>query len=72
MVESALQSRLDRIERRLLLVVSMLVGGYVFGGSWILIEAIDTVTVWNVALGLVVLAVVTSIGGIYRRRQARQ
>lgn len=72
MDESALQRRLDGIERRLSFIVSLLVGGYIFGGSWILIEAVDAATVWNVGLGVIVLAVVASIGGMYRRRRARQ
>lgn len=72
MDESTLQHRLDGIERRLFFIVSLLVGGYIFGGSWILIEAVDAATVWNVGLGVIVLTVVASIGGMYRRRQARQ
>ena len=70
MDESALQPRLDAIERRQSYILLLLVGGYVFAGTWLLIDTVPAVTVWNAVFGLVILAVLASILGIYRRRQA--
>lgn len=70
MDESALQPRLDAIERRQSYILLLLVGGYVFAGTWLLVDTVPAVTVWNAVFGLVILAVLASILGIYRRRQA--
>ncbi|MFC7134983.1 MULTISPECIES: hypothetical protein [Salinibaculum] len=70
MDESALQPRLDAIERRQSYILLLLVGGYVFAGTWLLIDTIPAVTVWNAVLGWIILAVLASMLGIYRRRKA--
>lgn len=70
MDESALQPRLDAIERRQSYILLLLVGGYVVAGAWLLIDTVPAVTVWNAVFGLVILAVLASILGIYRRRKA--
>lgn len=70
MDDAALQPRLDAIERRQFYVLSLLVGGYVFAGTWFLVETVPAVTVWDAGFGLISLAVLASMVGIYRRRQA--
>jgi hypothetical protein len=70
MDESALQHRLAAIERRQSLALSLLVGVYVLGGTWILVEEVAAVTVWTAGVALVVLAVLGSMIGMYRRRRA--
>lgn len=70
MDEFALQSRLDAIERRQSYILSLLVGGYVFAGGWLLVETIPAITVWSAGLGLIILLVLVSTIGIYRQRQA--
>ena len=70
MDESAVQPRLDAIERRQSYILWLLVGGYVFFGAWFLIEAVPAVTVWNAGFALGIIAVVAAMVGIYRRRQA--
>lgn len=70
MDDSVLQQRLDAIERRQTLVLSLLVAGYVLGGAWVLVAELDAVSAWSTGVGLVVLAVVASVVGVYRRRQA--
>jgi hypothetical protein len=70
MDESALQPRLDTIERRQSYILFLLVAGYVCLGIWFLVDTVPAVTVWNAAFGLVILSVLTSLVGIYRRRQA--
>jgi len=71
MDDPALQPRLDAIERRQFYILTLLAGGYVFAGTWILVETIPAVTVWNAGLGVIALAFLASTIGIYRRRQAR-
>ena len=70
MDESALQPRLDAIERRQSYILLLLVAGYVFAGTWFLVDMVPAVTVWNAGFGLIILAVLASIVKIYRRRQA--
>jgi hypothetical protein len=70
MDESVLHPRLDAIERRQSYILSLLVGGYVFAGTWLLVNTFPAVTVWNAGIGLVTLALLASVVGIYRRRQA--
>ncbi|WP_123534292.1 hypothetical protein [Halosimplex salinum] len=72
MDDSTLRSRLDAIERRLTLVSWLLAGMYVFGTAWLLVETFDAVTVYSAAVGVVALAVVASMSGVYRRRRARR
>ena len=69
MDESALQSRLDAIERRQSLVLSLLVVSYLFAASWLLVDAFDAVTVYHAAVALVALAGLASVAGIARRRR---
>lgn len=69
-MDDALQRRLDRIERRLSLVLALLVGGYALGIAWLLIEETAAVTPWHVGFGAVIVAVLALIAGIYRRRQS--
>jgi hypothetical protein len=71
MDESALQPRLASIERRQSYILSLLVGGYVIGATWLLVDTVPAVTVWNAGFGLVVLAIFASMVGIFRRRQTR-
>lgn len=68
---SALQPRLDAIERRQSHILLLLMGGYVIAGTWLLVDTIPAVTVFNAGFGLIILAILASIVGIYRRRQAR-
>lgn len=70
MDESALQNRLDRIETQVTAIRSLLVVGYVFAGTWFLVEEVAAVTVWNAGIGLIALTLVLSAVGMYRRRQA--
>ena len=70
MDESALQPRLDAIERRQSYLLLLLVGGYVFAGTWLLVDTVPAVTVWNAGFGLLTLAALASLVEIYRRRQA--
>ena len=70
MDESALQHRLDAIERRQFVIVSLILFGYLIGGTWILVDGIDAVTPWNAGVGLTVLAAGAAIVGTYRRRRA--
>jgi len=69
MDEPALRSRLDRIERRQSLVLSLLVVGYVLAASWLLVDSTDAVTLYHAA-ALVALAGVASVAGVARRRRA--
>jgi len=70
MDESALQSRLDAIERRQSLVLWLLVAGYVLAASWVLVDSVDAVTVYHAAIALSALAGLATVVGISRRRQA--
>lgn len=70
MDDSALQPRLDAIERRQFYILTLLVGGYVFAGSWLLVETVPSLTVWNTGFGVLVLGFIASMIGVYRRRQA--
>jgi len=69
MDEPALRSRLDAVERRQSLVLWLLVTGYVFAASWLLVDSFDMVTVYHAAFALVALAGLASMVGISRRRQ---
>ena len=69
MSESALQPRLDAIERRQSYILSLLVIGYVFLGTWLIIDTVPAVTVWNASFGLITVGVLVSMVTIYRRRQ---
>ncbi len=69
MSESALQPRLDAIERRQSYIISLLVIGYVFLGTWLIIDTVPAVTVWNASFGLITVGVLASMVTIYRRRQ---
>lgn len=70
MDDSALHSRLARIERRQSLVLALLVGVYALGGVWYLVEAVDAVTPWSAGFGAVVVLSFAVAVGIHRRRQA--
>jgi len=70
MDESALQDRLNLIEKRLFHVRSLLVVGYVFAGTWPLVENVAVITAWSAGTGLLVLALFLSMLGVYRRRQS--
>jgi hypothetical protein len=70
MDESALQPRLNAIERRQSYILSLLAGGYMIAGTWLLVDTVPAVTVWNAGFGMISLAILASIVGIYRRRQA--
>jgi hypothetical protein len=69
MSESTLQPRLDAIERRQSYILSLLVIGYVFLGTWLIIDTVPAVTVWNASFGLITVGVLASMVTIYRRRQ---
>lgn len=71
MDESALQDRLEAIERRQSFVLALLVGLYLLGALWLLVETVAAVTVGDVVAGGVILAILASVVGIYRRRRAR-
>lgn len=71
MDDSALQQRLDVIERRQMFTLSLLVVAYVLGGAWFLVDGVDVVSAWAAGFGLLALAVLASVVGIYRRRRAR-
>lgn len=71
MDDSALQPRLDAIERRQFYILVLLVSGYVFAGAWLLVETTTAVTGWNAGFGLILLAFLVSIVGMHRRRQAK-
>jgi hypothetical protein len=68
MDDSALQQRLDVIERRQALTLSLIVVAYVLGGAWFLVDGVDAVSAWAAGFGLIALAVLASMAGIYRRR----
>ena len=70
MDDAALQNRLDAIERRQFRIVSLLLVGYVLAGTWLVVDEFAAVTVWDATVALVVLALVLSIGWLYRRRQS--
>ena len=70
MDDAALQNRLDAIERRQFRIVSLLLVGYVLAGTWLVVDEVAAITVWDAAVALVVLALVLSIGWLYRRRQS--
>jgi uncharacterized protein (DUF983 family) len=70
MDDAALQNRLDAIERRQSRIVSLLLVGYVLVGTWLVVDEFAAVTVWDATVALVVLALVLSIGWLYRRRQS--
>lgn len=69
MDESALQPRLDAIERRQSYILTLLVTGYVVAGTWFLVETVPAVTVWNASFGVIVFAVLVLLVKIYHRRQ---
>lgn len=69
MDESALQRRLDVIERRQVLIVSLIVAGYVLAGLWFLVAELEAVTVWTAGLGATIVAVLAAGVGMYRRRR---
>lgn len=68
----ALQNRLDRIETQLTYIRYLLMVGYVFAGTWFLVETVSAITPVNAVAGLIVLTLILSMVGMYRRRQARQ
>jgi hypothetical protein len=68
MDDPALQSRLDTIARRQSYVLGLLVAGYLIAGAWLLVATVPSVTVWTAGFGVVVLAVLASTVGVYRRR----
>lgn len=72
MDDSVLQDRLDAIAWRQRLILRLLVAGYALAGVAVVVERVDAITWWSPAVGLVVLAVVAAIAGIYRRRRARE
>jgi len=70
-MDDALHRRIESIERRQFYTLSLLVGGYVFAGTWLLVETTRAVTVWNAGLGLLLVALLVAVVGVYRRRRAR-
>jgi len=68
MDESALQQRLDVIERRQVLIVSLIVAGYVLAGLRFLVAELEAVTVWTAGVGAAIVVVLAAIVGTYRRR----
>jgi hypothetical protein len=70
MDESALQNRLAAIERRQSLILTLLVGLYLLGGMWVIVQSFTAITVWHAGTGAVVVGILVAIVGIFRRRQA--
>lgn len=71
MDDSALQDRLDAIERRQSITLALLAGLYLLGGLWLLVRGVDAITAWHAGVAAVVLALGALAAGIYRRRRAR-
>ncbi|MFT4889240.1 MAG: hypothetical protein ACI9YT_000149 [Halobacteriales archaeon] len=69
MDESALQHRLDVIERRQVLIVSLVVVAYVLAALWFLVAEVEAVSGWTAGIGATILAVLAAVVGMYRRRQ---
>jgi hypothetical protein len=72
MDEAALQNRLDAIERRQSRIVWLLLLGYVGAGTWLLVDEVAAITVWDAVVALAALAFVLLVGWVYRRRQSRR
>jgi len=70
MDDSALQQRLERIERRQSYLLVLVAGLYVFAALWLLVRELAAITAWHVAVGLVAVGVLVAVVGTYRRRQA--
>jgi hypothetical protein len=70
MDESALQTRLQRIERRQRLTLWLLAGVYAVGGLWLLVREVPAVSGWHAGVGAVAVGVFAAVVGIARRRRA--
>jgi len=71
MDESALQHRLDAVERRQSLTLALLVGLYVLAGLAAVVWTVPGVTAWHASALGVVVGLVVLVVGIARRRRAR-
>jgi hypothetical protein len=71
MDDAALHGRLDRLERRLLATLGLLVGLYVVGGVAAVVWAVPPVTPWHGAVAVVALGLAATVVGTARRRRAR-
>jgi len=71
MDESALQHRLDAVERRQSLTLALLVGLYVLAGLAAVVWTVPAVTAWHASALGVVAGLAALVVGIARRRRAR-
>jgi hypothetical protein len=71
MDDSALQDRLEMIERRQSIILALLGGLYLLGRLWFLWWEFAGVTVWNLAVGFVGIGLLVTALGTYRRARIR-
>lgn len=71
MDDTTLQQELAAVERRQSVILAPLVGLYLLGGLWVLVETSETVTVWTAAVAVVLFGVVAAVVGVARRRRRR-
>jgi hypothetical protein len=71
MDDTALQQRLDAIERRQRLTLAGLGGLSLAALLWVLVTEVAAVTVWTAGAAAVGVSLLALVAGIARRRRAR-